>query len=145
MFSRRQPASADALASQETNQPNKLFPFSLSRIRSRTSVGTSEADIEMAPVAPAATMVTTASVRESRVAIIYVPWWFLVWANNRHSVRQNQPYLSRKMHISVEVAMLGVTVLCFIMMLILSRNVDVQYEVGFPYVTTLAALLGMQV
>lgn len=49
------------------------------------------------------------------------------------------------MHISVEVAMLGVTVLCFIMMLILSRNIDVQYEVGFPYVTTLAALLGMQV
>lgn len=67
MFSRRQPASANALAGQETTQSNKLFPFSLSRIRSRTSVGTSEADIEMAPVAPAATMVTTASVRESRV------------------------------------------------------------------------------
>jgi len=49
------------------------------------------------------------------------------------------------MHIITEVGMVFVAILCFVIMLLLSRDVAAQYEVGFPYVTTLAALLGMQV
>ena len=68
----------------------------------------------------------------------------MVWANYRLRLRRNRSFMSRPLHMILETGFLTLTVLCLVIMVLLSRNTSQLLVVGFPYATTLSGLLVMQ-
>ncbi|SPO05248.1 uncharacterized protein DNG_07935 [Cephalotrichum gorgonifer] len=75
--------------------------------------------------------------------LVYVPWWYVVWANYWRSHRKNKPFLSRSVHLGGEIAAIVVTTITLALTVLVSRSGETLI-VGFSYVVTMAAFFGIQ-
>lgn len=75
--------------------------------------------------------------------LVYVTWWYVVWANQWRSQRKKKAFLSCGVHISGEIVALATTFVALGLTALIAQS-DGLLVVGFSYVTTMAAFFGIQ-
>lgn len=75
--------------------------------------------------------------------LLYVPWWYVVWANHWRAQRKKKAFLSRRVHIGGEIVAIATTFIALGLTALIAQS-DGLLVVGFSYATTMAAFLGIQ-
>lgn len=75
--------------------------------------------------------------------LLFIPWWSIVWTDNRRARHKKTPLLSRGGHVLGGILEILVTVLALLWTVYFSRKYELVV-VGFPYVTVMTVLFGAQ-